>query len=82
MYGERFLFSFGEAVASGHRTHGEAQIPSCGSLKGDFLNCRAAWPLVGLVTWSLMLLVVQKLEAVGSTHRDCSVERHQEGSLH
>lgn len=48
MLGEWFLFPLEEIVVSGHRTLGEAHVPSRGSLEGDSLNSWAAWPLVGV----------------------------------
>ena len=61
MSGEWFLFSFVGILVLCHKTHGEAQISSCGSQKSDSAIPGGCGPFRGLVTWPLLLSVVQKL---------------------
>lgn len=82
LYGELFLFSFGEVIAPHHKTHGEAQVPSCGSLKGDSLHSREVWPLSEVGELAPVAITGTEAQGYKLSGPWLHHGRHQEGSLY
>lgn len=60
----------------------EARIPPCNPLKGDSLNSRAVWPLVGVGDLAPDAISVNKSSRLRARCTECRVGRRREDSLH